>query len=145
MSSSWDRVRPSWSRSSPGGPGPCGVVERIEITGAVDDDEWRQWLDRATVAVQLRESASGETSAAVLECLAAGVPVVTNLATAAEYGHGTLAFLSSTEASVVAGRVQALLDDPSEQAALSAAGMAFARAHPFDHLADTLLSLVVAR
>lgn len=121
-----------------------GVADRIEITGAVDDADWQGWLDRATVAVQLRESASGETSAAVLECLAAGVPVVTNLATAAEYVDGTVALIPSADAAVVASRVQALLDDPTERAALSEAGMVFARAHPFDRLAETLLSLVIA-
>ncbi len=121
-----------------------GVAERIEITGAVDDADWQMWLDRATVAVQLRQSASGETSAAVLECLAAGVPVVTNLATAAEYGDGTVALVPSAEAPVVADRVRALLDHPSQRAALSEAGMAFARDHPFGHLVETLLSVVGA-
>ncbi len=68
-------------------------LERVEITGAVDEPTWREWLGRATLAVQLREGASGESSAAVLEALSAGVPVVTNLATAAEYPEGTVSLL----------------------------------------------------
>jgi len=121
-----------------------GIADHIEITGAVEDDAWQQWLDRATLAVQLRDSASGETSAAVLECLAAGVPVVTNLATAAEYGQGTVALLPSADAAVVAERLEALLDHADQRTALSEAGLAFARAHPFNHLVETLLSLVTA-
>jgi glycosyltransferase involved in cell wall biosynthesis len=121
-----------------------GISEQITVTGAVDESAWRAWLDRATVAVQLRESASGETSAAVLECLAAGVPVLTNLATAAEYGDDTVALLSSGEPAEVAQRLRELLDHPGRRQALSEAGVAFARAHQFDRLADTLLSLVTA-
>ncbi|HXQ58792.1 MAG TPA: glycosyltransferase, partial [Acidimicrobiales bacterium] len=120
-----------------------GVSELISVTGAVDDDQWNEWLDRAAVAVQLRESASGETSAAVLECLAAGVPVLTNLATAAEYGEGTVALVASAEAAVVAERLRGLLDDPLERTSLSDAGRVFARAHQFDRLAEALLSVVM--
>ena len=132
---------PTWSRSS-SDAGP-GVDNRIEITGAVDDTQWGHWLDRATVAVQLRDTSSGETSAAVLECLARGVPVVTNLATAAEYGEGTVDLLPTVDAAVVAERLQPLLDDPARRTALAEAGLVFARAHPFDRLAETLVSLVM--
>jgi glycosyltransferase involved in cell wall biosynthesis len=121
------------------------VTDRIEITGSVDEAAWQTWLERATLAVQLRESSSGETSAAVLEAMAAGVPVVTNLATAAEYGEGTVALLPSADAAVVAERISALLDDHAQRVALADAGMAFARAHPFDRLTETLLSVVGAR
>jgi glycosyltransferase involved in cell wall biosynthesis len=121
-----------------------GISDRISVTGSVDEEEWRHWMARTTLAVQLRESASGETSAAVLESLAAGVPVVTNLATAAEYGEGTVSLLSSTEPGAVAERLRDLLDHPGDRRALSEAGTAFARAHPFERLAETLLALVTA-
>jgi glycosyltransferase involved in cell wall biosynthesis len=121
-----------------------GISDRISVTGSVDESEWRTWLDRAALAVQLRESASGETSAAVLESLAAGVPVLTNLATAAEYGEGTVSLVPSAEPPVVAERLRALLDHRRDREALSEAGMAFARTHQFDRLAETLLSLVTS-
>ena len=120
-----------------------GIEDRVTVTGAVDEVDWRRWLERGALAVQLRESASGETSAAVLECLAGGVPVVTNLATAAEYGEGTVALVASAEPSDVAPCLRALLDRPGDRAALSEAGIAFARAHPFTALADALLSIVL--
>ncbi len=121
-----------------------GNVDRVEITGAVDESAWRAWLARATLAVQLREGASGESSAAVLEALAAGVPVVTNLATAAEYPAGTLSYLASADPDVVAPRLQELLANPEAQRALSEAGMGFAAAHQFRDLAHTLMSLVTS-
>jgi glycosyltransferase involved in cell wall biosynthesis len=120
------------------------MTDRVTVTGAVDEATWQGWLDRATVAVQLRDAASGETSAAVLEALAAGVPVLTNLATAAEYGDGTVDLLHGVDAPVVAERLRALLDDGDERRRLSEAGTAFARAHPFDRLAETLVSIVTA-
>ena len=83
-----------------------GTLDRVEVTGAVDDAEWQRWLARGHVAVQLREGTSGESSAAVLEALAAGVPVVTNLATAAEYPEGTVSHVPSTDPDVVASRVR---------------------------------------
>lgn len=121
-----------------------GITDRVTVTGAVDDAAWQGWLHEAALAVQLRESSSGETSAAVLECLAAGVPVVTNLATAAEYGEGTVALVPSADAGVVAGRIRGLLDHPGERAALSEAGVTFAQTHQFDRLAETLMSIVTS-
>jgi glycosyltransferase involved in cell wall biosynthesis len=121
-----------------------GNVEDVEITGAVDESQWLGWLGRATLAVQLREGTSGESSAAVLEALAAGVPVVTNLATAAEYPPGTVSHLVGADPDVVAPRLRALLDSPEERRALADAGMRFAAAHQFRDLAGTLMSLVTS-
>ena len=62
-----------------------GVEERVRITGPVDDDEFRRWLEQATLAVQLREHSNGETQATIADCLAAGIPtVVTALGSARE-------------------------------------------------------------
>ena len=118
------------------------VEDNVEVTGAVGVDEWRRWLDRAALAVQLRESGTGETSAAVLEALAAGVPVVTNLATAAEYAPGTVALVASADPGVVGDTVRWLLNHPEDRAALSASALEFAAAHQFDRLAHALVSLV---
>jgi glycosyltransferase involved in cell wall biosynthesis len=121
-----------------------GNLERVVITGAVDESEWRHWLGRATIAVQLREGTSGESSAAVLEALAAGVPVVTNLATAAEYPVGTVSLLSDSRPDALARRLQELLGDPEAQRALADGGMRFAAAHQFHDLAQTLMSHVTS-
>jgi glycosyltransferase involved in cell wall biosynthesis len=120
-----------------------GNSDSVEVVGAVDASQWRHWLGRATLAVQLREGTSGESSAAVLEALAAGVPVLTNLATAAEYPPGTVSHVSSADPDVVAPRAIELLARPEERRALAEAGMRFASAHQFRDLAGTLMSLVV--
>jgi glycosyltransferase involved in cell wall biosynthesis len=121
-----------------------GNSDKVEVTGAVDDAQWRHWLDRATVAVQLREGTSGESSAAVLEALARGVPVVTNLATAAEYPEGTVALLATSDPEVIAQCVRDLLARPEHRGALSEAGTRFASVHQFHHLAETLVSIVTS-
>jgi len=121
-----------------------GNLDMIEVTGAVDDAQWERWLGTAALAVQLREGISGESSAAVLECLAAGVPVVTNLATAAEYPEGTVSQLPNTDPDVVATRVRRLLEHPAERDALAEAGTAFAAAHQFRDLGRQLVSVVTS-
>lgn len=61
---------------------------RIRITGFVKDADYRAWLDVADLAVQLRTESRGETSAAVFDCMAQGVPLVVN-------AHATFAELDT--------------------------------------------------
>ena len=37
-----------------------GIADRVEVVGAVDKAGWVAWMDRAALAVQLRDGASGE-------------------------------------------------------------------------------------
>jgi len=60
-----------------------GMGERVHITGFVDDKDYLDYLSIADVAVQLRTLSRGETSRAVLDCLAHGVPLIAN-------AHGTM-------------------------------------------------------
>ncbi|MFZ9502389.1 MAG: glycosyltransferase [Beijerinckiaceae bacterium] len=53
-------------------------VEGIERIGYVPSDVYRDYIDLVDVAVQLRVQSRGETSAALLDCLAAGVPTIVN-------------------------------------------------------------------
>src|SRR5205823_10051862 len=55
-----------------------GLGERIRITGYVDESTYARYLIAADVAVQLRAHPRGETSKAVLDCLAAAVPIIVN-------------------------------------------------------------------
>lgn len=118
-----------------------GIAERVEVPGAVDDAVWDQWLERATLTVQIRESSSGESSAAVLEALSVGVPVVSNIASAAEYGDEVVSFLHSSAPAVMARRINDLLDSPSQLEALSRSGQQFAAAHQFEDLARSLVAV----
>ena len=51
---------------------------RLEITGWVDMNAFRQYLAASDVAVQLRTLSRGETSAAVLDCMNYGIPTIVN-------------------------------------------------------------------
>ena len=55
----------------------------MHITGFVDQEDYRRYLMAADAAVQLRQRSRGETSRAVLDCMAYGLPVILN-------AHGTL-------------------------------------------------------
>lgn len=61
-------------------------ARNVVITGFADAETYRYWLASADIAVQLRRRSRGETSAAVLDCLAWGVPTIVN-------AHGSLAEL----------------------------------------------------
>lgn len=54
------------------------IGSRVEITGWVDTDVYRLWLEAADVAVQLRTLSRGETSAAVLDCMNHGLATIVN-------------------------------------------------------------------
>lgn len=60
-----------------------GISEHIIITGFVDNELYRCYLDAADAALQLRTHSRGETSRAVLDCMAFGIPTIIN-------AHGTL-------------------------------------------------------
>jgi glycosyltransferase involved in cell wall biosynthesis len=119
-----------------------GVQGKVDVVGEVDEASWQAWCDRAAVVVQLRDWQNGETSAAVLEALSRGLPVVTNLASAADYPAGTVAMIDSCSAAVLAERLIGLLRSPEAQESLVQGGLAFAERHQFGGLADAMLRAV---
>lgn len=50
----------------------------VKVTGRVSAADYRVWLAAADVAVQLRAGSRGESSGAVADCLAAGLPTIVN-------------------------------------------------------------------
>ncbi|MGB9713309.1 MAG: glycosyltransferase, partial [Dissulfurimicrobium hydrothermale] len=63
-----------------------GLERRIRITGWVDADTFRRYLQAADVAVQLRTLSRGETSGTVLDCMNHGLATIVN-------AHGSMAEL----------------------------------------------------
>jgi len=55
-----------------------GGASRVAVTGYVSSQLYRDYLSAADLAVQLRTESRGETSAAILDCLTTGVPVIIN-------------------------------------------------------------------
>jgi FkbM family methyltransferase len=94
---------------------------RIRITGYVQPELYRQYLQAADIAVQLRTLSRGETSAAVFDCLAYGVPTIVNAnGSMAELPEGCVMMLPeefSTED--LARAIMTLRDEPEKRQALS--------------------------
>ena len=64
---------------------------QIEITGFTTSERFETYLAAADFAVQLRSNSRGETSKAVVDCLAYGVPVILNAnGSMADYPAGTV-------------------------------------------------------
>lgn len=121
----------------------AGAGDHVTFTGHVDDDTYRRWLSSATVAVQLRHATNGESSAAVTDALAAGLPVVTNVHAATELPAGTVSLVPwDVDPAGLAHHLGALLADTAELERLAAAGHAYARSWGFPEVADDLLRIV---
>lgn len=73
----------------------AGLQNRVCVTGFVSTENFNHYLAAADAAVQLRTFSRGETSAAVLDVMAYGLPLVVNAhGTMAEYPEETLIKLS---------------------------------------------------
>ena len=54
------------------------LTKKVLITGYVSKEEYEKYLGCADAAIQLRTNSRGETSGALLDCLAYGLPVIIN-------------------------------------------------------------------
>jgi glycosyltransferase involved in cell wall biosynthesis len=122
-----------------------GIADRVTVTGAVGATEYASWLDRAAVAVQLRRTANGESSAAVGDCLAAGaVLVVTGIGAGRDLPDAAVVRVSpQLPAGDLAKVVADLLGDPERRTALAGAGQEYAAQHSFAIVAERLFKDVI--
>jgi glycosyltransferase involved in cell wall biosynthesis len=124
--------------------GDSRTSAEVELTGHVPAERYAQLLDEADVAVQLRTLSNGEASAAVADCLAAGLPtVVSDLGWAGELPSEAVSKVGvECAADELAKRIEALLADPAARAELSAGAIAFARANSFEHVGQAYLRVL---
>jgi len=54
------------------------LKDKVKITGWADDETYRLYLGSCDMGVQLRTNSRGETSRAVLDCMAYGIPTIVN-------------------------------------------------------------------
>ena len=113
----------------------------IDIPGHVPAERYAQLLDEADLAVQLRTLSNGEASAAVADCLGAGTPTIaTDVGWASELPQEAISLIALTPAvTVLAGRIEQLLDDPAARSDLSAGALAHSRSASFAQVADAYL------
>jgi glycosyltransferase involved in cell wall biosynthesis len=120
-----------------------GVADRVTITGRLDYTDYVRWLRQADCAVQLRRVAHGESSATVNDCIAAGVPVLTNSPT---YLTMAVDFIQplprNVTAAEVAAQVKAILSDARRLGELRAAGKAYAAEYTFAQVVGRILNTV---
>jgi glycosyltransferase involved in cell wall biosynthesis len=99
--------------------------ERIHVTGFVSADSYADYLDAANVAVQLRTDSRGETSAAIFDALAHGLPLIIN-------AHGSAVELPETavfriadhfDDGELAAALQSLKEDEGRRGELAAAAV----------------------
>ena len=120
-----------------------GVASSVTLTGHVDDAEYRRWLARAGLAVQLRRHSNGESSAAVAECLALGIPtVVTDIGAQSELAGSAATIAIDAKPADLAALLEDLLDDSDRRQALSDQGRRYAGDHGYDAAARQLFELI---
>lgn len=119
----------------------AGLADRITLTGRVNDDEYDGWLSRTRLAVQLRAHSNGESSAAVADCLGAGIPtIVTKLGAMAELGDACLQLAPTATVGDLVTAITSLLAEDDGLTALGDRGRRHAEAHSFATVAEHLLA-----
>lgn len=122
------------------------IGDAVTFTDRLDDDAYRRELERATVAVQLRRVSNGESSAAVADCQAAGIPtVVTDVGAQADLPDSSVLKIGFEVDPQALGRdLVGILNDPARQAELARTGCEHAAANSFGRAADALGDLLEA-
>jgi glycosyltransferase involved in cell wall biosynthesis len=123
------------------------IGDRVRITGELDPARFRTWLNRCTVAVQLRSASNGESPASVADCLAAGAPtIVTSLGAAREFPDDCVVSVErAITPEALSDTISQLLADSRRRKALSAAGRAYAGERSFKKVAASLYEKAVLR
>jgi glycosyltransferase involved in cell wall biosynthesis len=121
-----------------------GIDKRLFLTGLVSNEQYVAWMDRASVAVQLRASFSGEASAAAGDCLFAGVPtVVSDIGWMGELPDDAARKVRvDATPGELAQACEALLDDTAALRALGEGARRYAEAHTFKTAARELLEIL---
>jgi glycosyltransferase involved in cell wall biosynthesis len=113
----------------------------VEIPGHLPEAELQRLLDEADLAVQLRTVTNGEASAAVADCLAAGLPtIVSALGWAAELPAAAVEHVSpSADARLLAEKMRRLLSDDGARLKLEEGARTHALASGFRFVAEAYL------
>ena len=122
-----------------------GLRDRVTITGFVDVPTYAQWISEATLALQLRDVSFGESSGAVHDAIAARLPVITSIASAAELPADVVAMVAD-DCSVddLVATMRRIVDDPDTQRRMRAACDAYASTWTFTRVATEIKRVLLA-
>ncbi|MEO8695918.1 MAG: glycosyltransferase [Acidimicrobiales bacterium] len=118
-----------------------GISDAVHITGYLDDDGYRAWLQRAWCAVQLRTVDFGESTGTVHDAMAAGVPVITNVASARDLPKGTVINID-LDVDELARRLEVVLFDGHTAAELTRRAQAHAASWTYADVAHGLRAVI---
>ena len=121
-----------------------GIDNRVDVPGFVSEAEYESLLQSSILAIQLRMSSNGEASAAVADCLGAGLPTITSaLGWTLELPDDAIVRVPRDIApAVLAEEMDGLIAHPKRRAALSAAARRHARTVSFDEVARRYLEVL---
>ncbi|MDQ2867462.1 MAG: glycosyltransferase [Verrucomicrobiota bacterium] len=113
----------------------AGTGDRFQVTGFVEQSLYRDYLSAADIAVQLRAESRGENSGTILDCLAHGIPTITNAhASMAELPQGTTLMLPDTFSDrQLTDAIDDLALDPEKRRRLGNAGREYTLASLSPH------------
>lgn len=122
-----------------------GVGDAVEFAGSLSDSDFGRAQDDATVAVQLRAFSNGESSAAVTELLARGVPtVVTNIGSMAELPDDVVVKVDvEAQPEDLGDLIADLLAATDRRQDLSRAAVAYAETETFAVAAEKLVAALL--
>jgi glycosyltransferase involved in cell wall biosynthesis len=120
-------------------------AERIHLTGFAEPDLYRLYLTAADIGVQLRANTRGETSAAVLDCMAYALPTVINAhGSMAEIPDSCVAMLPNEFTTAqLADALRALQSDPKRRMELGELARSYVRKNLSPrHIADRYHAII---
>jgi glycosyltransferase involved in cell wall biosynthesis len=117
-----------------------GVDTQVVFTGRISAAEYARRLQSAQVAVQLRAVSTGESSASVADCLAAGLPtVVSDIGALGELPRDAVVHVPvEVDPTDLARVIAGLLDDRTRSHELRRRAREYAQANSFAQAADRL-------
>jgi glycosyltransferase involved in cell wall biosynthesis len=113
----------------------------VQIPGHLSEELFHELLVSADIAVQLRTVSNGEASAAVADCLSAGLPtIVSALGWAAELPDGVVEKVpTGAGAELIAERIHRLLTNGAARQDLQRRASAYTQARSFRHVAEAYI------
>jgi glycosyltransferase involved in cell wall biosynthesis len=123
-----------------------GLGDRVTITGEASDEQFRAWMGRTALAVQLRQTSNGESAGSVADCFAAGTPtVVPSFGSWHELPDDCVVKVErEIRAEDLARVLDGLLRDDDRRRAIGRAGRAYAREHSFRRVAADLVDILAS-